>query len=347
VPEPEPEHGAPVRTADTILGHAVEEGWIPEASAAGMLRGLRAKAAGEPEVAEAVTEKVAWLQVLAGQRAAKRPGPAATQADGTALLPRCSREQAAKEELMGAGVLFEDEDLLFVDKPAGVVVQPTRDETDLALVWGVARYLQRTGGDHSGGPFVLQRLDRGTTGVLLFSKTPAANRGLGVQFQQHTIKKTYVAAVEGRLVAAQMIDAAIGRIGPIKFGVSETAKDSKEAATAVAPIFYRPAAAEAAGCCVFEGEATMVEARPRSGRTHQIRVHLASIGFPLVNDWLYGNRPPEDRAAGRPMLHASKLELSHPITGQPLCVAAPLPVDFAALFSRHGTEGSTIARHMR
>ena len=127
-----------------------------------------------------------------------------------------------------------------------LVVQATRDKTDRPLVDGVARYLQRTGGDLGGGPYVLQRLDRGTTGVMLFSKSPAANQSIGVQFQRHTIRKTYLAACEGTLHTATTIESSIGRIGAIKFGVSAEAKNRKAATTAVAPLLSRPPTAAGA-----------------------------------------------------------------------------------------------------
>jgi 23S rRNA pseudouridine1911/1915/1917 synthase len=155
--------------------------------------------------------------------------------------------------------------------------------------------------------FLLQRLDRGTSGVIFFSKRSDVNPKLTRQFERKAIRKRYLALCEGPLAEAQTIDAPLARIGPISFGVRD---GGKRAVTHVAPIAATAHGSELA--IVLE-----------TGRTHQIRAHLAAIGHPLVGDWLYGKRN-----AVRPMLHASELELTHPLTNQPLRVTAPLPEDF-------------------
>jgi 23S rRNA pseudouridine1911/1915/1917 synthase len=161
---------------------------------------------------------------------------------------------------------------------------------------------------HTSEPvFLQQRLDRGTSGVIFFSKRSDVNPKLTRQFERKAVRKRYLALCEGELAEAQTIDAPLARIGPISFGVRE---GGKRAVTHVVPIAATAHGSELA--IVLE-----------TGRTHQIRAHLAAIGHPLVGDWLYGKRN-----AVRPMLHAAELELTHPLTNQPLTVRAPLPEDF-------------------
>jgi 23S rRNA pseudouridine1911/1915/1917 synthase len=204
-------------------------------------------------------------------------------------------------------ILYEDDHLLFVDKPAGVVVQPSRDPAEPFLFQTVTDYLRGNGEE----AFLLQRLDRDTTGVMFFSKSSAMNSLLTRQFEQREIRKTYAAIAVGRVGEAQLIDAPIGRVGPILFGVRASGKPAR---TELDPVAWRD-------------ESTLLRIRLMTGRTHQIRVHLASIGHPVLGDWLYG-----ERDDCRPRLHAHLLQMTHPATGAPLAVAAPLPADFLALY---------------
>jgi 23S rRNA pseudouridine1911/1915/1917 synthase len=161
----------------------------------------------------------------------------------------------------------------------------------------------------------MQRLDRGTSGVIFFSKRSDLNVRITRQFERHRISKHYLAICDGEIDGPRTIDAPIARVGAIKFAVRE---DGKRAVTHVTPID-----ANAAGSLLSIGLET--------GRTHQIRVHLASIGHPLAGDWLYGVEN-----AARPMLHAVALEMLHPLTGQPLRVVAPPPEDFRQEARRRG-----------
>ncbi len=199
-------------------------------------------------------------------------------------------------------VLFEDECLVFVDKPAGIVVQRRLHAPDEPFLLDLV--------ERQVGPVsLLQRLDRGTSGVIFFSKRVELNARLTRQFERKRIRKRYLALVEGALGEARAIDLPIARVGAIQFGVRE---GGKRAITHVEPIEARPTG-------------SLVALRLETGRTHQIRVHLSAIGHPLAGDWLYG-----ERNATRPMLHAAELELTHPLTQQPLCVTAPVPPDFRA-----------------
>jgi 23S rRNA pseudouridine1911/1915/1917 synthase len=151
--------------------------------------------------------------------------------------------------------------------------------------------------------------------VIFFSKRADLNVRLTRQFERKSIRKTYAAICEGELRERQTIDAPIARIGAIKFGVRD---EGKRAVTHLHPLASAPSG-------------SLLSIGLETGRTHQIRVHLAAIGHALAGDWLYG-----DRNAARPMLHAAELEMTHPSTGQRLRVRAELPDDFRAELVRRG-----------
>ena len=197
-------------------------------------------------------------------------------------------------------VLYEDESLLFINKPAGVVIQPSLKEGEPYLLADVLQ--------HAPGAFLMQRLDRGTSGVMFFSKLSAINAKLTRQFETKEIRKRYLALCNGEVGERQTIDAPLARSGAITFAVRD---DGKRSITVVTPLRATP-------------RGSLVSIELRTGRTHQIRVHLAAIGHPLIGDWLYG-----ERDAARPMLHSAELVMTHPLTRQRLRVAAAPPDDFA------------------
>jgi 23S rRNA pseudouridine1911/1915/1917 synthase len=205
-------------------------------------------------------------------------------------------------------ILFEDDALIFINKPAGLVVQPRMQHPDEAdLHAAVTR--------HTAPAYMMQRLDRGTTGVMFFSKRRDVNARLTRQFQRRGIRKRYLAVCDGELREPRTIDAPIARTGAITFAVRE---GGKRAVTHVHPVH----ATEWGSLLAITLE---------TGRTHQIRVHLSAIGHPLAGDWLYGLRN-----AARPMLHAADITMTHPVTNQRLCVRAPLPDDFLEESHRRG-----------
>ena len=205
-------------------------------------------------------------------------------------------------------ILYEDEALVFVDKPAGLVVQRRMFAPDEPCLHELVQ-------QHASPAFLLQRLDRGTSGVIFFSKHGDVNARLTRQFARRQIRKTYLAICDGELTEPRTIDAPIGRTGAITFAVRE---DGKRAVTHVTPLAWSKAG-------------SVVEIALETGRTHQIRVHLAAIGHAVAGDWLYG--VPN---ATRPMLHAAELAMVHPLTGEPLRVMAPVPDDFREEAARRG-----------
>src|SRR5215210_2925220 len=208
----------------------------------------------------------------------------------------------------GVEVLYEDAALLFINKPAGIVVQQRMHEPGEVFLLDLVE-------KQVGPVYLMQRLDRGTSGVMFFSKLSNINVRLTRQFERKRIRKRYLALCEGELREKQTIDAPLARIGAIKFGVRD---EGRRAVTHVNPIEATP-------------NGSLLEIVLETGRTHQIRVHLSAIGHPLAGDWLYG-----DRNAVRPMLHAAELEMMHPLTNEPLRVAAPVPEDFREEALRRG-----------
>lgn len=196
-------------------------------------------------------------------------------------------------------ILYEDSALLFVNKPAGIVVQRGYDAEEPVLFELAAEQRQPL--------FLMQRLDRGTSGVMFFSKLSSINANLTRQFEGKRIRKRYLAICEGELREKQTIDAPLIRIGPISFGARD---GGKRAITIVTPLRATR-------------NGSLVAVDLLTGRTHQIRVHLAAIGHPLAGDWLYGQRNEP-----RPMLHARELSMTHPLTNESLRVSAALPDDF-------------------
>lgn len=201
-------------------------------------------------------------------------------------------------------ILYEDDYLVFVDKPAGLLVQQAYDPDEPNLHALMDARAKERGED----VFLMQRLDRGTSGVMFFTKTSAMNPRITRAFERKEVDKTYLALVEGEISVPQLIDAPLERVGPISFAVGAA---GKRALTRIRPLRHSKAG-------------TLLGIELMTGRTHQIRVHLASIGHPLVADWLYGT----EQETKRPMLHAWKLTMRHPETREPLAIQAPVPSDF-------------------
>jgi 23S rRNA pseudouridine1911/1915/1917 synthase len=224
-------------------------------------------------------------------------------------------------------VVYEDDDLVVIDKPAGIVVHPghgRRSGTVVNALLARGTPLARRGAPERPG--IVHRLDAGTSGLLIVAKTDGAYDALGAAFARRAIDKRYLALVWGRPESATgTIAAALGRsrTNPLKMAIG-----GRAARAAVSG--YRTLEA-------LPGFA-LLDVRPETGRTHQIRVHLQSIGHPVVGDDCYGGRrwrglldPPKReavRAFKRLALHAAELGFAHPRTGAPLRLEAPLPPEF-------------------
>jgi 23S rRNA pseudouridine1911/1915/1917 synthase len=216
-------------------------------------------------------------------------------------------------------ILYEDADLLVVDKPAGLVIHPAYKHPDGTLFNAVSAYAQERG---EAKPCLLHRLDKDTSGVILLAKTAPARRHLVRQFEQRSIRKTYLALVCGALQPPSgEIDAPLRRdpldrrrVQVDPQGIS--ARTTYQTLQVLSPGF------------------ALIELHPITGRMHQLRVHLAALGAPIVGDTLYGE--PErwtPLAPPRQCLHAHALTFQHPSTGEHLNVVSPLPADIQFLLT--------------
>ncbi|GGD99149.1 pseudouridine synthase [Tsuneonella deserti] len=232
-------------------------------------------------------------------------------------------------------IVFEDEDLIVVDKPAGLVVHPAAGNLDGTLVNALLHHCagRLSGINGTLRPGIVHRIDKDTSGLLVVAKSDAAHEGLARQFADHSIERTYLAVCAGHpRPAAGTIEARLGRsdANRKKMAVlSDTASRGKHAIT-----HYRTIRA-LDGCA-------LIECRLETGRTHQVRVHLASIGHPLLGDPVYGRDPKALRPLlkelhfARQALHAASLGFVHPVTGKRLVFEADLPADMAELIDRTG-----------
>jgi 23S rRNA pseudouridine1911/1915/1917 synthase len=217
-------------------------------------------------------------------------------------------------------IAYEDEYLLVVDKPPGVVVHPARGHRQGTLVQALAGRV--AGGDAPERPGVVHRLDRDTSGLLVLARSDAAHAALKAQLARRAIVREYLALVEGRPPARSgTIDAPLGRDRRVRTRISTDTDEGRAAITHFEVERTLPAD-------------TLLCVRLETGRTHQIRAHLLAIGHPVAGDREYG-------AAGRhglerQFLHAARLAFTHPFGGEPLDIRSPLPPDLEAALRRAG-----------
>jgi len=228
-------------------------------------------------------------------------------------------------------ILYEDSSLLVIDKPAGMVVHPAAGHAAGTLVNALLHHCRDLSG--IGGvlrPGIVHRLDKGTSGLLVAAKSDTAHQGLAAQFKRHEVKKTYLALVYGNpRTDGGRIEAAVGRHPTDRKKMSTTSRQGRDAVS-----IWR----------IRErfGPVALLEVDIVTGRTHQIRVHLTDIGYPVVGDKLYGGagriKGIEDAALrarikglDRQALHAWRLCFAHPLTGETLEFSSPLPEDIASL----------------
>jgi 23S rRNA pseudouridine1911/1915/1917 synthase len=238
-------------------------------------------------------------------------------------LPAPAPSELAPEAI-ALTLLYQDDALAVLDKPAGLVVHPAPGHASGTLVNALLHHVRDLAG--IGGvarPGIVHRLDRGTSGVMVVAKTDAAHAALARQFHDHSIERVYVAFARGAPAQAEgRIERAIGRHPSDRKRMSIVTKRGRAAATRWR-VLRR-----------FEKAGVVkLEIRPETGRTHQIRVHLAAHGLPLLGDATYGRAAAGAfaRALDRPALHAALLGFVHPTTGERLRFETPLPADLVAL----------------
>ena len=245
-----------------------------------------------------------------------------------ATLAASDPDALAAEPDVVFDVVVEDPAFLVVDKPAGLVVHPGAGQRTGTLAAGLlARYpglatLGALDGAAPHRPGIVHRLDKGTSGLLVVARTPEAYASLSAQLKARSMERRYVALVEGDVAdETGVVDAPIGRSQrtPTKMAVRAGGRPAR---TAYRVLEHREPPPR-----------TLLELRLESGRTHQIRVHLAAIGRPVVNDPRYGQHREPRLAQGRVFLHAASLGFDHPVSGERVLVTSPLPADLAALLA--------------
>jgi 23S rRNA pseudouridine1911/1915/1917 synthase len=297
------------------------------ASAAG-LRLDQALAAALPQYSRARIQ--AWIKGGAVDVDGRAPRSRDTVAGGeqVRVAAQFDADLRVAPEAMPLAIVYEDDDLLVIDKPAGLVVHPgagnpahTLQNALLAHDASLAR-LPRAG--------IVHRIDKDTSGLLVVARSSAAHVALVEALRVHAVGREYLGICVGRITAGGSIDQPIGRHRTQRIRMTVRA-DGREALT-----HYRIEQR-------FRAH-TLLRIQLETGRTHQIRVHLAHIGFPLAGDPVYGGRRQITAGSSaallaalaafrRQALHAARLELVHPVSGVPLQFESPLPADFAALKS--------------
>ena len=218
-------------------------------------------------------------------------------------------------------IIYEDDDLILINKQPGIIVHPTKGHPEHTIANGVMKYMADT--EQSFKVRFANRIDMDTSGMIIVAKNANAQNELSSQMRAGTVVKKYYALVEGIIEEDSVtIDLPVGRPAPesIRRAVME---DGNSAHTEIT-VLERFSSEE-------YGDHTLVEIRIRTGRTHQIRVHLSHIGHPIAGDSLYEGRTD---LIGRQALHAYHIEFDHPMTGESVSFDAPLPADITEAFTQ-------------
>lgn len=284
------------------------------------------------------------VKALLGEGRVLLDGKVAAQASvkpaaGTAFelrVPAAVPSEAQAQDIP-LNIVFEDEHLIVVDKPAGLVVHPAAGNLDGTLVNALLHHCrgQLSGIGGVERPGIVHRIDKETSGLLVVAKTDAAHEGLAKQFADHSIERAYLAIVGGvPKPPSGTVSGHIGRSDHDRKKMAVLHERNKRGKHAVT--HYRLIEAL--------GEASLVECRLETGRTHQVRVHMASIGHALLGDPVYGRDPKRLRPIltqlhfARQALHAAVLGFIHPVTGAPLRFESKLPADMAGLLVELGSK---------
>lgn len=239
-------------------------------------------------------------------------------------LPEARPVETAAQDIP-LDIVYEDGDVLVINKPKGLVVHPAAGHEDgtlvNALLYHCGDSLSGVGGERRPG--IVHRIDRDTTGLLIVAKNDFAHQRLAAQLSDHTLRRTYECIVRGGFREdSGTVNAPIGRDPRDRKRMAVTEKNSREAVTHWEVI-------------ARYGQYTHLRCRLETGRTHQIRVHMAHIGHPLLGDLVYGHKRPEKGLSGQ-CLHARALRFLHPRTGELVTFTCPLPDYFQDVLARLG-----------
>jgi len=277
--------------------------------------------AGVPDLSRAMTQRLIKTgEVMVNGRPSK---PSYRVEMGDEILVRVPAEmpEPVLPEDIPLVIIYEDDALLVVNKPAGMVVHPALGHPSGTLVNAVLAHcpqVAEVGGLDRAG--IVHRLDKDTSGLILVAKDEATRAALQRQFKRRQVVKTYLALVEGPMYPREgIIEAPVGRDKRQRKKMA-VVRSGRQARTMYRAVEY------------FDDH-TLLEVRPHTGRTHQVRVHLAWLGYPVVGDAVYGHRR-QPLLQRRHFLHAARLHLTHPATGEEMEFEAPLPPELSTVLKR-------------
>lgn len=288
---------------------------------------------------ERIKALIAAGAVTVGGQPATSPSAKPASGAGFAIVVPAAAPATAVPQDIALNVVFEDAHLIVIDKPAGMVVHPAAGNADGTLVNALLHHCAQSGGlsgiSGVARPGIVHRIDKDTSGLLVVAKSDAAHEGLARQFADHSIERAYQAVVRGHpMPPAGTVSGLIGRSDRDRKKMAVLDEHSSRGKRAVT---HYTTLRRLDGCA-------LVECRLETGRTHQIRVHMSSIGHPLLGDPVYGRpdsrlRPILQRLSfTRQALHAAQLGFLHPITGDRLHFISDMPPDMRELIEE--TEGS-------
>jgi 23S rRNA pseudouridine1911/1915/1917 synthase len=283
--------------------------------------------AGElPSLSRSQVQSLIALGLVTVNGSEIKPSQRVEPRDVIEVIVPAAPEARLMPERIPLRVVYEDDELVVVDKPPGLVVHPAPGHESGTLVNALLARYPGLPMDEDGRPGIVHRLDKDTSGLILVARSEEVRRNLQAQFKAGEVLKVYLSLVEGNVEPKNgIIDAAIGR----------DTKNRKR--MAVVRRGGRPAVTEYRVMEQLEG-CSLLELRPRTGRTHQVRVHLAFIGHPVVGDRVYGRRK-QRLGLGRQFLHAHRLGFRHPSSGERTELVSELPADLESVLDRVRSPG--------
>jgi 23S rRNA pseudouridine1911/1915/1917 synthase len=277
--------------------------------------------AGVPDLSRAMSQRLIKTGEVTVNGRPSKPSYRVEMGDDILVRVPAEMPESVLPEDIPLDIIYEDEALLVVNKPAGMVVHPALGHPSGTLVNAVLAHcpqVAEVGGLDRAG--IVHRLDKDTSGLILVAKDEAIRAALQRQFKRRQVVKTYLALVEGPMYPREgVIEAPVGRDKRQRKKMA-VVRSGRQARTMYRAIEY------------FDDH-TLLEVRPHTGRTHQVRVHLAWLGYPVVGDAVYGHRR-QRLLRRRHFLHAARLHFTHPATGEEIEFEAPLPPELSTVLKR-------------